>query len=75
LGHGAHARLYDALVDDSTRSLLRSIGLVDACELRVCQCGDPVVVQVHTTRIGMSRAVAARLYVVPTAASDPDDPC
>ncbi len=70
LDSGASARLHDAHLDDDTRSLLRSLGLTDECQLRVCQGGDPCVIQVRSTRIGMSRDVARRLWVVREGASD-----
>jgi Fe2+ transport system protein FeoA len=68
---GSFARLHDSRLDDDTRSLLRSLGLTDACRLRVCQSGDPFVVQVRATRIGMSHAVADRLRVVRDHSTDP----
>lgn len=64
---GASARLHETLLDDETRSLLRSLGLTDASRLRVCKCGEPFIIQVRTTRIGVSSAVAGRIFVV----SDP----
>lgn len=67
---GSVARLHDSRLDDDTRSLLRSLGLTDACRLRVCQCGDPFVIQVRATRIGMSHAVAHRLLVVRDHSTD-----
>jgi Fe2+ transport system protein FeoA len=61
---GASARLHDTRLDDETRSLLRSLGLTDASRLRVCKCGEPCIIQVRTTRIGVSSVVAGRIYVV-----------
>jgi Fe2+ transport system protein FeoA len=52
--------------DLESRPFLRSLGLVDACELRICKSGDPCIVQVRATRIGLSRVVAQQLYVVPS---------
>ena len=40
-------------------------GLTDACRLRVCQVGDPWVVQVRATRIGLAESVARAILVVP----------
>jgi Fe2+ transport system protein FeoA len=45
------------------RALLRSLGLTSSCLLRICQTGDPCIVQVRATRIGLSRAVAQHVYV------------
>ena len=53
--------------DDESRTVLRSLGLTDACVLRICKAGDPCIVQVRSTRIGLSNAVARCLFVVPEA--------
>ena len=41
------------------------MGLTDQCEIRVCQGGEPCIVQVHATRLGLSASVASRLLVTP----------
>jgi Fe2+ transport system protein FeoA len=64
LAAGASARLQATRLDDDTRSLLRSLGLTDASHVRVCKCGDPFIIQVRTTRIGLSSSVAGKIYVV-----------
>jgi len=51
--------------DADARTPLRSLGLTDACRLRLCKMGDPCIVQVRATRIGLSRNVAQHIYVVP----------
>ena len=63
---GAVATLHE-VTDLDSRAVLRSLGLTDACVLRLCQVGDPCIVQVRSTRIGLSSAVARCLYVVPEA--------
>ena len=63
---GAIATLHE-VTDAAARPVLRSLGLTDACVLRLCQVGDPCIVQVRSTRIGLSSAVARCLYVVPEA--------
>lgn len=60
---GALATLHD-VQDTESRTLLRSLGLTDACRLRICKIGDPCIVQVRATRIGLSRTVAQSLYVL-----------
>jgi len=60
---GAEAYLHDTQLDGDTRSLLRSLGLTDASHLRVCKSGEPFIFQVRTTRIGISGAVAGRIFV------------
>jgi len=61
---GALATLHE-VTDTESRPVLRSLGLTDDCVLRLCQVGDPCIVQVRSTRIGLSNAVARCLYVVP----------
>jgi Fe2+ transport system protein FeoA len=61
---GARARLHTTQLDDDMRSLLRSLGLTDASPLRVCKRGEPFIIQVRATRIGLSRSVAGNIYVV-----------
>lgn len=61
---GTLATLCDAQVDEETRSLLRSLGLTDSCKLRLCKRGEPCILQVRTTRIGVSQGVAERLFVL-----------
>ena len=51
--------------DDASRGVLRSLGLTDHCQMRLCKVGDPCIVQVQATRIGLSRVVAEHLFVTP----------
>jgi Fe2+ transport system protein FeoA len=64
LAAGASARLHTTRLDADTRSLLRSLGLTDASRLRVCKSGEPFIIQVRATRIGLSSSVAGGIYVV-----------
>jgi Fe2+ transport system protein FeoA len=66
---GTLARFHEAQLDPEAVSLLRALGLTVACQLRLCKDGDPFIVQVRTTRIGLSRAVARGIYVIPHAHS------
>lgn len=65
---GATARMLDAAVDSELRTLLRALGLTDNSPLRVCKGGEPCVVQVRATRIGISRRIAQHIVVLPDAA-------
>jgi Fe2+ transport system protein FeoA len=65
LAVGACGRLHDAHLDEDTRSLLRSLGLIDASRLRVCKRGEPFIIQVRSTRIGVSGSVADAIFVIP----------
>ena len=62
---GRRARLHQADVDASTGCYLRAVGLTTACELRLCKAGEPCIIQVRETRIGLSKLLAGRILVVP----------
>jgi Fe2+ transport system protein FeoA len=68
LATGCVARLHAAHLSAQDCALLRALGLTDECVLRICQAGEPCIVQVRTTRIGLSRAVADGILVVPQTA-------
>jgi hypothetical protein len=65
LAPGCLARLHGAELAARDCALLRAIGLTDRCLLRVCKIGEPCIVQVRATRIGLSRAVADGILVLP----------
>ena len=44
-------------------------GIVRVFDVVVAENGDPCIVQVRATRIGLSKAVAGQVYVVPTTSS------
>ena len=48
-------------------ALLKALGLTDRCLLRVCKAGEPCIVEVKATRIGLSRTLACGVFVVPEA--------
>ncbi len=62
LAPGATAVLRQVL-DDQSRAVLRSLGLTDGARLRICRLGDPCIIQVRSTRIGLSKVVAQSIYV------------
>jgi Fe2+ transport system protein FeoA len=49
--------------DHRSHAVLRSLGLTDGARLRICRLGDPCIIQVRSTRIGLSRVVAQSIYV------------
>jgi Fe2+ transport system protein FeoA len=49
--------------DPQARDVLRSLGLVTGAHLRLCRVGDPCIIQVRSTRIGLSHAVAQEVFV------------
>jgi Fe2+ transport system protein FeoA len=59
------ARLHAANLTAPDCALLRALGLTDQCVLRICKIGEPCIVQVKATRIGLSRIVADGIFVVP----------
>jgi Fe2+ transport system protein FeoA len=61
----ASARFHDADLDREARDLLRGLGLTDGALLRVCKQGEPCVVQVSATRIGLTKRVAQAIRVQP----------
>ncbi len=62
---GTLAVLHEIL-DQESRAVLRSLGLTDGSRMRICRVGDPCIIQVRSTRIGISKVVAQSVYVVPT---------
>jgi Fe2+ transport system protein FeoA len=68
LGRGQRARLDDgcmAGLPENDRCLLRAMGVHEHCELRVCKPGEPCIIEVERTRVGLSGPVAQRLMVTP----------
>ena len=51
------------VVDDQSRAVLRSLGLNVGGRLRICRLGDPCIIQVRSTRIGLSKVVARSIFV------------
>lgn len=51
------------VIDHQSRAVLRSLGLTDGARLRICRLGDPCIIQVRSTRIGLSKVVAQSIYV------------
>lgn len=62
---GAHGRVHEPLLDEESTSLLYALGLSVSQRFKLCKTGEPCIVQIGATRIGVSKAVAARILVVP----------
>ncbi len=60
---GDHARLVAGTGED--HATLSALGLTTTARFRVARVGDPWIVQVRATRIGLSDEVARGLHVVP----------
>jgi len=69
LSTGSMARLHATELGTEDCALLRALGLTDQCLLRVCKAGEPCIVQVRATRIGLSKEVARGLFVIPEVAA------
>ena len=61
----ASARFHDSRLATEDRDTLRGLGLTEGAMLRVCQQGEPCVVQVRATRIAIARRVAHAIFVKP----------
>lgn len=62
---GQAARLHAVDLDDGAAGLLRALGLTNDSELRLCKRGEPCIVQVGGTRLGVSASVACHILVWP----------
>lgn len=60
---GERGRLHAASLCCEDCDLLRAMGMTDQCELRVCQAGEPCIVQVHSTRLGIAASLAKCILV------------
>jgi Fe2+ transport system protein FeoA len=69
LSVGATARFHEARLDPESCRLLGSLGLTRSSLVRLCKAGDPCIVQVRATRIGLARAVAGAIFVIPEPAA------
>lgn len=67
LASGTFGRLQGSDLAKNDTALLRALGLTTRSLIRVCKSGDPCIVQVRATRIGISREVAESILVVPEA--------
>ena len=65
LEEGCAARFHEASLDPESRDLLRALGLTASSVVRLCKRGEPCIVQVRATRIGISKLVAGQIYVIP----------
>jgi Fe2+ transport system protein FeoA len=63
LRDGDRARLQAANLCCEDCELLNAMGLTDQCELRVCRVGEPCIVQVNSTRLGIAAGLAGRIMV------------
>lgn len=50
---------------EGDRCLLHAMGMHHECQIRVCSPGTPCIVQIDSTRLGISTDVARRILVTP----------
>ena len=65
---GSVARLSCEELSEGEACLLAAMGMTEGCRLKVRTSGDPCIVEVRSTRIGLARSVAVRLVVASEAA-------
>lgn len=63
LKEGQRGRLHSASLCCEDCALLNAMGMTEECEIRVCQKGNPCIVQVNATRLGLSSAMARHIFV------------
>jgi Fe2+ transport system protein FeoA len=61
---GRAARLERRELSEGEACLLSAMGLTEGCRMVVRVLGDPCIVEVRTTRIGLAKSVADRLFVL-----------
>ncbi len=67
---GASARLERAVTAGcADRELLAAMGLTARCPLRVCRAGEPCIIEVAATRLGLSSVLARKVLVQPAPPS------
>ncbi len=64
---GTSCRVRQMDLESSDQALLAALGVTGRSLIRLCQVGNPCIVEVRGTRIGMARTVAERLWVEPEA--------
>ncbi|MHC5005422.1 MAG: FeoA family protein [Planctomycetota bacterium] len=60
---GSQATVHERRIHCDECEVLSAMGLTEACRLRVCRVGEPCIVQIASTRLGLSAAVARNILV------------
>ncbi len=63
LGEREKAVVHAAELDDNEREALAAMGLHEEAIFELCQQGQPCIIQVEATRLGLSREVTERIMV------------
>lgn len=73
LARGDRAVVETGTLEAEECALLGAMGLQEGCEVTICQSGRNCIVQVESTRLGISRRVAQRILAVPCACAAADE--
>ncbi|MDP6693386.1 MAG: FeoA family protein [Phycisphaerales bacterium] len=57
------AVVHFADLEQEERESLAAMGLLEECTIHLCQQGEPCIVQIEATRLGLSREVTERIMV------------
>ncbi len=60
---GQRCRVAAMDVNPAEAQLLEAMGLTERCELCVCQPGEPCIVRINATRLGLAGSLARRIVV------------
>jgi len=63
LKQGQRGRMHSANLPCEDCDLLNAMGMTESCEIRVCRRGNPCIVQVNSTRLGLSPGMARNIFV------------
>ena len=73
LARGERAVVETGALEAEESALLGAMGLHQGCEVTVCRAGYNCIVQVESTRLGISRRVAQRILALPCACAAADE--
>ncbi|MCH8821905.1 MAG: ferrous iron transport protein A [Planctomycetes bacterium] len=63
LSSGARCRIAVMQLQPADTRLLNAMGLTDHCELCVCRPGEPCIVRINCTRLGIAGSLARKILV------------
>jgi len=63
LSSGARCRIAVMELQPADTRLLNAMGLTDHCELCVCRPGEPCIVRINCTRLGIAGSLARKILV------------
>ncbi len=63
LASGQRCRVAVMNVNPAEAQLLSAMGLTDHCELCVCRPGEPCIIRINCTRLGLAGSLARRILV------------